>query len=314
MACCISRSTSQQAVERPRPGRPCPASSKASPQVAVEHPGIEILPCLLQPPADTVSRPRTSAALCLQAQARRRRAMRVDRPSRRWTLLRRSASLQVSGMRRDARPDRALRRARLWPGQQAPPRVEAGHWYRLGAGGRPLENLRSLGRCLPATLGLALAGEAGPGADLDAAFKPPCWESSGLMQQRHVPDPLYRGALLLVSSALTLQQGRPAQAREILLRVRAYFPAGTAGALSPPSEPELEARVEHQLALAELLQRRAAAAEARLPWACSPFSRRRGGRRCFAKCAWVSPSASSSPDNCPRPSRPCAVAWSWRSG
>ncbi|MBF3187752.1 helix-turn-helix transcriptional regulator, partial [Pseudomonas aeruginosa] len=45
--------------------------------------------------------------------------------------------------------------------------------------------------------------------------------------------------------------------------VRAYFQPGRAR-LSPPSEPELEARVEHQLALAELYSGEAAAAEARL--------------------------------------------------
>ncbi|CRW93977.1 SMC-Scp complex subunit ScpB [Pseudomonas aeruginosa] len=149
----------------------------------------------------------------------------------------------------------ALRRARLCLQQGR--EVEAGHWYRLGLE-QARENLDPW--VLYGYLGLALL-EAGQG-DLDAAFNR-LLEVERLMQQRHVPDPLYRGALLLVSSALTLQQGRPAQAREILLRVRAYFQPGRAR-LSPPSEPELEARVEHQLALAELYSGEAAAAEARL--------------------------------------------------
>ncbi len=149
----------------------------------------------------------------------------------------------------------ALRRARLCLQQGR--EVEAGHWYRLGLE-QARENLDPW--ALYGYLGLALL-EAGQG-DLDAAFNR-LLEVERLMQQRHVPDPLYRGALLLVSSALTLQQGRPAQAREILLRVRAYFQPGRAR-LSPPSEPELEARVEHQLALAELYSGEAAAAEARL--------------------------------------------------
>ena len=105
----------------------------------------------------------------------------------------------------------ALRRARLCLQQGR--EVEAGHWYRLGLE-QARENLDPW--ALYGYLGLALL-EAGQG-DLDAAFNR-LLEVERLMQQRHVPDPLYRGALLLVSSALTLQQGRPAQAREILLRV-----------------------------------------------------------------------------------------------
>ncbi|MBG7023766.1 helix-turn-helix transcriptional regulator [Pseudomonas aeruginosa] len=148
-----------------------------------------------------------------------------------------------------------LRRARLCLQQGRD--GEAGQWYRQG-----LEQARANRDpwVLYGYLGLALL-EAGQG-DLDAAFNR-LLEVERLMQQRHVPDSLYRGALLLVSAALTLQQGRPHQAREILLRVRAYFQPGRAR-LSPPSEPELEARVEHQLALAELYGGDSAAAEARL--------------------------------------------------
>ncbi|PTC38534.1 LuxR C-terminal-related transcriptional regulator [Pseudomonas paraeruginosa] len=148
-----------------------------------------------------------------------------------------------------------LRRARLCLQQGRD--GEAGQWYRQG-----LEQARANRDpwVLYGYLGLALL-EAGQG-DLDAAFNR-LLEVERLMQQRHVPDSLYRGALLLVSAALTLQQGRPHQAREILLRVRAYFQPARAR-LSPPSEPELEARVEHQLALAELYGGDSAAAEARL--------------------------------------------------
>lgn len=148
-----------------------------------------------------------------------------------------------------------LRRARLCLQQGRD--GEAQQWYRQG-----LEQARANRDpwVLYGYLGLALL-EAGQG-DLDAAFNR-LLEVERLMQQRHVPDSLYRGALLLVSAALTLQQGRPHQAREILLRVRAYFQPGRAR-LSPPSEPELEARVEHQLALAELYGGDSAAAEARL--------------------------------------------------
>lgn len=85
--------------------------------------------------------------------------------------------------------------------------------------------------------------------DTDGAFNR-LIEVERLMQLQHVPEPMYRGPLLLVSSALHLRQGRPGPAREILQRVAARYRIDQ---LTPPAAaPDQILRVEHHLALAEL--------------------------------------------------------------
>ncbi|KAF1067086.1 MAG: Serine/threonine-protein kinase PknK [Pseudomonas citronellolis] len=96
-------------------------------------------------------------------------------------------------------------------------------------------------------IGLALL-DAHQG-DLDSGFNL-LLEAERQMQLQHVPEALYRGPLLLASGALTLRQGRPAQACEMLARVLARY--RSEGLSAPASAPDLVFRVEHQLALAEL--------------------------------------------------------------
>lgn len=148
----------------------------------------------------------------------------------------------------------ALRRA---PVPAAGPRGRGRALVSAGAGAGTGES-RSLGALrLPGT-GLAGSRAGRPGRGV----QPP---AGGRAADAAAPCP--RSAVSRRAAAGQLRPdpaaGRPAQAREILLRVRAYFQPGRAR-LSPPSEPELEARVEHQLALAELYSGEAAAAEARL--------------------------------------------------
>ncbi|WP_030128648.1 LuxR C-terminal-related transcriptional regulator [Pseudomonas sp. QTF5] len=75
-------------------------------------------------------------------------------------------------------------------------------------------------------------------------------DAERLMQQRHIPDTVYRGVLLQVSSQLWLQQGRPELAHEALSRVLRHY-RGPNGRQAPPATLELIARVEYQLVLAE---------------------------------------------------------------
>ncbi|RON19617.1 LuxR C-terminal-related transcriptional regulator [Pseudomonas frederiksbergensis] len=75
-------------------------------------------------------------------------------------------------------------------------------------------------------------------------------DAERLMQQRHIPDTVYRGVLLQVSSQLWLQQGRPELAHEALTRVLRHY-CGSNARQAPPATLELIARVEYQLVLAE---------------------------------------------------------------
>ncbi|MDF3868199.1 LuxR C-terminal-related transcriptional regulator [Pseudomonas denitrificans (nom. rej.)] len=85
--------------------------------------------------------------------------------------------------------------------------------------------------------------------DTDGAFNR-LLEVERLMQLQHVPEPIYRGPLLLASGALHLRQHRAGSAREILQRVASRYRTDH---LSPPAAaPDQILRVEHHLALAEL--------------------------------------------------------------
>ncbi len=80
-------------------------------------------------------------------------------------------------------------------------------------------------------------------------------DAERLMQQRHIPDTVYRGVLLQVSSQLWLQQGRPELAREALSRVLKHY-RGPQARQAPPATLELIPRIEYLLILAEVkLQR-----------------------------------------------------------
>ena len=70
------------------------------------------------------------------------------------------------------------------------------------------------------------------------------------MQQRQIPDTVYRGVLLQVSSHFWLQQGRPELAREALSRVLRHY-RGPNARQAPPATLQLIARTEYQLVLAE---------------------------------------------------------------
>lgn len=95
-------------------------------------------------------------------------------------------------------------------------------------------------------IGLALL-DARDG-ELDCAFTR-LLEAERQMQLQHIPESLYRGTLLLASGVLTLRQGRPSQAREVLGRVLARYQGG--GLNAPAATPDLVARVACQLALAQ---------------------------------------------------------------
>ncbi|MHC8316124.1 LuxR C-terminal-related transcriptional regulator [Pseudomonas sp. LB3P31] len=75
-------------------------------------------------------------------------------------------------------------------------------------------------------------------------------DAERLMQQRQIPDTVYRGVLLQVSSHFWLQQGRPELAREALTRVLRHY-RGPYARQAPPATLELIARIEYQLVLAE---------------------------------------------------------------
>lgn len=80
-------------------------------------------------------------------------------------------------------------------------------------------------------------------------------DAERLMQQRQIPDTVYRGALLQVSSQCWLQQGRPELAREALSRVLRHY-QGPQARQAPPATLELIPRIEYLLILAEVkLQR-----------------------------------------------------------
>ncbi|MHC8409641.1 LuxR C-terminal-related transcriptional regulator [Pseudomonas sp. Hz4] len=75
-------------------------------------------------------------------------------------------------------------------------------------------------------------------------------DAERLMQQRHIPDTVYRGVLLQVSSQLWLQQGRPDLAHEALTRVLRHY-RGPNARQAPPATLELIARIEYLLVLAD---------------------------------------------------------------
>ncbi|VVM79867.1 HTH-type transcriptional regulator MalT [Pseudomonas fluorescens] len=75
-------------------------------------------------------------------------------------------------------------------------------------------------------------------------------EAERLMQQRQIPDTVYRGALLQLSSHIWLQQGRAELAREALTRVLRHY-RGPHARQAPPATLELIPRIEYQLVLAQ---------------------------------------------------------------
>ncbi|MBN3863128.1 helix-turn-helix transcriptional regulator [Pseudomonas frederiksbergensis] len=80
-------------------------------------------------------------------------------------------------------------------------------------------------------------------------------DAERLMQQRQIPDTVYRGALLQVSSQCWLQQGRPELVCEALSRVLRHY-RGPQARQAPPATLELIPRIEYLLILAEVkLQR-----------------------------------------------------------
>ncbi|CAI8801734.1 LuxR C-terminal-related transcriptional regulator [Pseudomonas sp. IT-P291] len=76
-------------------------------------------------------------------------------------------------------------------------------------------------------------------------------EAERVMQQRQIPDTVYRGVLLQVSSHFWLQQGRPELACEALTRVLRHY-RGPRARQAPPATLQLIARIEYQLALAQM--------------------------------------------------------------
>ncbi|MGH8387447.1 MAG: LuxR C-terminal-related transcriptional regulator [Pseudomonas sp.] len=75
-------------------------------------------------------------------------------------------------------------------------------------------------------------------------------DAERLMQQRQIPDTVYRSALLQISSHFWLQQGRPQLTREALTRVLRHY-RGPNARQAPPATVELIARIEYLLVLAE---------------------------------------------------------------
>lgn len=76
-------------------------------------------------------------------------------------------------------------------------------------------------------------------------------EAERLMQQRLIPDTVYRGVLLQVSSQFWIQQGQAHLAHEALSRLlRHYQPP--AALQAPPATVELIARIEYLLILAKV--------------------------------------------------------------
>lgn len=76
-------------------------------------------------------------------------------------------------------------------------------------------------------------------------------EAERVMQQRQIPDTVYRGVLLQISSHFWLQQGRPELACEALTRVLRHY-RGPRARQAPPATLQLIARIEYQLVLAQM--------------------------------------------------------------
>ena len=103
-------------------------------------------------------------------------------------------------------------------------------------------------RVLYGFLGLALLA-ANRGDYAQAFFQ--LREAERLMQQRQVPDTVYRAVLLLVSGHFWLQQGRPELTVEAMRRVLRHF-RGPQAKQAPPATLELIPRLEYLLVLAEV--------------------------------------------------------------
>ena len=83
-------------------------------------------------------------------------------------------------------------------------------------------------------------------------------DAERLMQQRHIPDVVYRAVLLMVSCHFWLQQGRPELAEEALTRVLRHY-SGANGVQAPPATLELIPRLEYLLVLAQVYLHKAQA-------------------------------------------------------
>ncbi|BDB21867.1 helix-turn-helix transcriptional regulator [Pseudomonas sp. CYM-20-01] len=103
-------------------------------------------------------------------------------------------------------------------------------------------------RVLYGFLGLALlAANRGDYAEAFVQLR----EAERLMQQRQVPDTVYRAVLLLVSGHFWLQQGRAELTVEAVRRVLRHF-RGPQAKQAPPATLELIPRLEYLLVLAEV--------------------------------------------------------------
>lgn len=76
-------------------------------------------------------------------------------------------------------------------------------------------------------------------------------EAERLMQQRQIPDTVYRGVLLQVSGQFWLQQGRPELTQEALSRLLKHY-RGPQARQAPPATLELIPRIEYLLILAQI--------------------------------------------------------------
>ncbi|PKA69237.1 ATP/maltotriose-dependent transcriptional regulator MalT [Pseudomonas baetica] len=76
-------------------------------------------------------------------------------------------------------------------------------------------------------------------------------EAERVMQQRQIPDTVYRGVLLQVSSQFWLQQGRAELAHETLTRLLRHY-RGPQALQAPPATLELIDRIEYLLACASV--------------------------------------------------------------
>ncbi|MGN8343584.1 LuxR C-terminal-related transcriptional regulator [Pseudomonas sp. SMV71] len=109
---------------------------------------------------------------------------------------------------------------------------------------------------------LGKASLAANQADYDEAFRQ-LRDAERIMQQRHIPDTVYRGVLLQTSCQFWLQQGRAELAHEALRRVLRHF-RGPQAKHAPPATLELIPRLEYLLVLAEVYLQRAQDPQARL--------------------------------------------------
>jgi ATP/maltotriose-dependent transcriptional regulator MalT len=78
-------------------------------------------------------------------------------------------------------------------------------------------------------------------------------DAERLMQQRRIPDTVYRGALLHISCHFWLQQGRPELAHEALTRVLRHY-HGPHARQAPPATLELIPSLEYLLVLTDVYQ------------------------------------------------------------